>query len=50
MKEIRQIIADLQIEVLSMKEAGIEMEIEENGQTIEGNSLIKANAILNFCK
>ena len=50
MKEIRQIMADLQIEVLSMKEAGIEMEIEENGQTFEENAMIKATAIANVAK
>lgn len=50
MKEIRQIMADLQIEVLSMKEAGSEMEIEENGQTFEENAMIKATAIANVAK
>lgn len=50
MKEIRQIMANLQIEVLSMKEAGIEMEIEENGQTFEENAMIKATAIANVAK
>ena len=33
------------IEVLSLKEIGFNEEIEENGQTFEENSLIKAKAI-----
>lgn len=45
MKEIRQIMEDLQLEVLSMKEAGIEVDIEENGQTFEENAMIKATTI-----
>lgn len=45
MKEIRLIMEDLQLEVLSMKEAGIEVDVEENGQTFEENAMIKAAAI-----
>ena len=45
MKEIRLIMEDLQLEVLSMKEAGIEIDIEENGHTFEENAMIKANRI-----
>ena len=45
MKEIRLIMEDLQLEVLSMKEAGIEIDIEENGQTFEENAMIKATTI-----
>ncbi len=41
----------LDIQVLSMEDIGWDRgEIEENGTTIEENSLIKANAILAFCK
>lgn len=47
MKEIRLIMEDLQLEVLSMKEAGIELDIEENGQSFEENAMIKAAAIAN---
>lgn len=40
----------LDIEVVSMKDIGWDRgEIEEDGLTIEENSLIKANAILSFC-
>lgn len=45
MKEIRLIMEDLQLEVLSMKEAGIDIDIEENGETFEDNAMIKAAAI-----
>ena len=39
------IMADTGMEVLSMKEAGIEIDIEENGSTYEENALIKARAV-----
>ena len=45
MKEIRAILADLGMEVLSMKEAGVNIEIEENGKTFAENAKIKAEAI-----
>ncbi|OYP44597.1 XTP/dITP diphosphohydrolase [Lachnotalea glycerini] len=45
MKEVRSILSDLGMEILSMKEAGIDVDIEENGTTFEENALIKANAI-----
>jgi XTP/dITP diphosphohydrolase len=45
MKEVRMIMADLGYEILSMKEAGIEADIDENGSTFEENALIKARAI-----
>lgn len=45
MKEIRQIMADMDVEIVSMKEAGIFTDIEENGTTFEENALIKARAI-----
>ena len=48
MEEIKSIMADLPYEILSMKEAGISIDIEENGTTFEENSLIKARAIMNI--
>lgn len=45
MKEIRMILQDLDMEILSLKEAGVEVEIEENGTTFEENALIKATTI-----
>ena len=45
MKEIRMILADLQVPVLSMKEAGLQTEVEENGKSFAENADIKATAI-----
>ncbi len=45
MKEIRMIMADSGMEILSMKEAGIQADIEEDGSTYEENALIKARAV-----
>ena len=44
-KEIKEILADLPVEVLTMGEAGLDMEIEENGTTFEENAVIKAEAL-----
>lgn len=45
MKEIRMIMEELGMEILSMKEAGINIDIEENGTTFEENAFIKARSI-----
>lgn len=45
MKEIREILADLPAEIQSMKEAGVEADIVENGTSFEENALIKARAV-----
>ena len=50
MKEIREILADLDAEVLSMKEAGIQSDIVEDGKTFEENAVIKATAISKLTK
>lgn len=44
-KEIRMIMADTGMEVVSMKEAGISLDINENGKSYEENALIKARAV-----
>ncbi len=44
-KEIQMIMADTGLEVLSMKDAGISVDVEENGATYEENALIKARAV-----
>ena len=48
MKEIRMILADLKLEILSMKDAGIQIDIEENGATFEENAIIKARAVAEY--
>ncbi|MCH5257727.1 MAG: XTP/dITP diphosphatase [Lachnospiraceae bacterium] len=45
MHEIRQILGDMDVKILSMKEAGITADIVENGTTFEENAIIKAKAI-----
>lgn len=45
MREIREIMSDMDVEILSMKEAGISADIHEDGTTFEENALIKAQAI-----
>ena len=45
MREIRDIMADLDVELVSMKEAGIKLDIVEDGKTFEENALIKARAV-----
>ena len=49
MKEIRKILADLDAEVVSMKEAGIQADIVEDGKTFEENAQIKASAVFEKC-
>lgn len=44
-KEIREILAPLDLEVVSMKDAGIEVDVEETGQSFEENALLKAKGI-----
>lgn len=43
-KEIQAILGDTGFQVLSLKEAGISIDAEENGSTYEENALIKARA------
>lgn len=43
-REINSIMADTGMEVVSMKDAGIKIDVEENGSTYEENALIKARA------
>lgn len=47
-KEIRMIMEDTGVEVISMKEAGITVDVEENGSTYEENALIKARAVAKY--
>ncbi|MBR4027895.1 MAG: XTP/dITP diphosphatase [Lachnospiraceae bacterium] len=48
MREIREIMADMDVEILSMKEVGIKSDVEENGTTFEENAKIKAMAIAEY--
>ena len=46
MKEIREILGDLDYEILSMKEAGVNVDIVEDGTTFEENAIIKAKTVM----
>lgn len=45
MREIREIMADSDYEILSMAEAGVFVDVKENGTTFEENAQIKAQAV-----
>lgn len=45
MKEIRMILSDLGMEIVSMKQAGVDIDIVEDGMSFEENAEIKARAV-----
>lgn len=46
MREIRMILADMGLPILSMKEAGVQADIVEDGTTFTENAIIKAKAVM----
>ena len=46
LRELRDILSGLNIEVISEAEAGIDIEVEETGTTFEENARLKANAVM----
>ena len=48
-KEIKMIMDDVDVEILSMKEAGIDVNIVESGTTFEENAVIKAKTVMEAC-
>ena len=44
LREIKEILSDCDVDIRSMKEAGINVDIVEDGKTFEDNALIKARA------
>ena len=50
MIEIRMILADLGCKILSQKQAGIQADVVEDGQTFEENALIKATTIADIAR
>ena len=49
LKEIRSIMSDVNAEILSMEEAGINIDVIEDGKTFEENALKKATEIMKVC-
>ncbi len=50
MREIKEILSDASVPVLSMKEAGVETDVVEDGSSFMENSFIKARAVAARCK
>lgn len=48
-REMQKILSSLDIEIVSQREMGIEIEAEETGDTFEKNALIKARAAAMVC-
>ena len=48
LKELRQLLGD-RFDVRSMRELGVEKDVEETGETFEENALIKAKALMDVC-
>ena len=49
LREIRQITEDMDIEIVSRKDAGYFEDVEETGETFEENAFLKASAIAAKC-
>lgn len=51
LQEVKELFKNnkIDVEVLSLKDINFDEDIEENGETFEENSLIKATAIKDFC-
>lgn len=47
-QEINQIMKDTCFNIISMEKAGIDLDIEETGDTFEQNAILKATAIMNL--
>lgn len=48
LREVREILSPLGIEVISQKEAGADVEADETGDTFKENAIIKAQAVLDL--
>ncbi len=48
LKELKQMLGD-RFDVRSMREMGVEADVEETGETFEENALIKARALMEIC-
>lgn len=50
LREIKEILGEDKYDILTMKQAGIDIDIVEDGKTFEENSLIKSRAIAAYAK
>jgi len=50
LKEVREVLSPLGIEVISQIEAGAEVQPDETGRTFQDNAIIKAQAVYNIVK
>ena len=46
LQEMREILDQMGIEVISEAEAGVDVEVEETGSTFEENAVLKAKAVV----
>ncbi len=46
LKEVKSILGKYNIDVFSLKDIGLDIDIEENGKTFEENAIIKAKAVM----
>ncbi|HHX61178.1 MAG TPA: RdgB/HAM1 family non-canonical purine NTP pyrophosphatase [Epulopiscium sp.] len=45
-KEVKQIMSDMNINIITMQEAGIDIDVVEDGETFEANAIKKAEEIM----
>lgn len=45
LREFRQLVSEMDIEIISQSEAGCDFEVDENGTTFEENAFLKASAV-----
>ena len=50
LREFQEIFSTLGLEVISLKQAGVDVDPEENGTTFAENAMIKARAVYDLCK
>lgn len=46
LRELQEILGDLQVEVLMESQVGLDLDVEETGTTFEENSFLKADAVM----